>query len=1818
MFLYFGGCLLLPIKTPKKYIIFNILAALLFFCIGLYGIHLATRKVEPFTQAIGGSCGTTTCSGDKPYCRVTEQTLPDNTIDQTLIFNSFGRYVQIVPPETSGDGVVQLSHVLVYDSTGANLALGKPVTASCTQPNVLIGLPTADSSQIVQVPRTFARYVRIRPSTTSDGVMKIQQIMIMNKSGDNVASAAQASAYATTSTGKAISTIIDGNSTPKPSADCWTSNKDTTYNAEYVEIDLKSSKPVTSIEYVGPTDDTNNRIKGLRFELSMYSLKNGETNVIPNSLTVDGTVVRESDGVVIPRTDPSKVCMLGDGTRTAPVWEVDLGQSKFITSVRYVGRTDSGDDINNASNNSEQNSLPGRPRNVGVRFRVLESKTEVATKGTCDKIPDLDNFPYPTGTTPFEKIILKSYILKGIDLNKAKCIFNKIQQNATPDMLIGCGLTELQVVNGFAKMKYTNLQLLNSGPTTSGSWQSGSKTITITSGSFVPYVGMTIADTPTPVRSVAWSISGRTVTNVNGNTITVDKAMTDTGTVTFKFIKLSNTDFAKQVDSLKGLNVIQDIKFDKEECMTRFKKNNIQSIDTTPSPSSAPGSGSGSGSLPLQQPTSQMDDGSKAATDIFVHLLIPKRRDPNATYSQSLTDPDLFTPITDNWAVSATGNLSSTPPITDAQIDQAAGTFSVDRMTVPQSDMDNAAGNTTSSYVPLTPGYASTRKVEPEVFFVGGNFASKEVAEKICKDMEGNLATPIQLRNAWRRGAQWCEPGWVSMTSAQASDAKTAINALITQWESSGYETHMVKYNEVIAKKRVYDSSLGLTTPNPYETGRYNPKDLSMFYDQTGEGVWLPLASTYIVERNGKADLSSLSRDYPWLKTYEIRYGYEPAWISRTLSATAIANIEEPGQPPGIFNINGVTFKNLFPTDPNPTSDLKYLELKLNKPSPGFDTMGYTSKSQMVENLNTIGNIQAGLTVSTVANYKEFPAQIPDTIPKHTKPKELTAFDCQPKQVCPSGYSPVIPGPIVQGYSPATPTQFTQCCKNDGSLNIYNGYQSASLNNNKCFPIYNARLQDGQFYIYTGNIYSSEDLGPPVPANTIYTNCVCPTGYLSEMVPPMTSTNAYNTKAQIPVKCRSTGPCDQGYSPFTLLTGEKSNAYCVKDTCDPGYVDTADGKCVSEYYKNCGTTREVVNKSSMPGGAGAVCYGKKPSRYASSVTLPEYDLSQTYQLNKTGRYVRIWPATRPNKSVGYIESFQVGVDTERMQVTTSTNTTSPAPTVPPNITCKAGFKPVAVSNINNNNPIYICVTQQCDPGYKKTERGCVYESHLSLSQIVIKDSAGNNISKGKNIYAFPSSQEGTNPKNLVNGNETVLSVLDANNGWLSPVYFDGQLDTFLQIDLEDNIEIGSITIYGNTSTKGAYPIMKGTRIEVSKYPRPLPFSNYRNTQVWHDTAAYVGQPCPANFYRKDCGDGLGAICIIEGMGCPKDCPPGLTRDTQGQAGKPATNACVFNMRDLTKFQELSRLGVAKSDFYKVNGTFDDAAYTTAMVNAYKTGETAWNAIMRAIHITTQYTNCQAENNTWIPNSILSNQNKMGALAECQVAQKGVPYDPNSKAAGGGNYDFFGVNIPTACFPADALVTVRNLDSPVAMCDLKIGDEVLTAGGVFSAVYFFGHRNAFETNEYVNLMTKSATIRLSPEHYIPVEDTTLAARQVVVGDKIWAKGKLEPVLEIKITKEVGQYNPYTMENTLIVDGVLASCCSESDEVPVESMLRMFISCDRTISRIAPSIYYAAFAPFRVTFLTNGAEWQQKYSEAMGEKTAYKDLSLWKLVVNALTV
>ena len=195
-----------------------------------------------------------------------------------------------------------------------------------------------------------------------------------------------------------------------------------------------------------------------------------------------------------------------------------------------------------------------------------------------------------------------------------------------------------------------------------------------------------------------------------------------------------------------------------------------------------------------------------------------------------------------------------------------------------------------------------------------------------------------------------------------------------------------------------------------------------------------------------------------------------------------------------------------------------------------------------------------------------------------------------------------------------------------------------------------------------------------------------------------------------------------------------------------------------------------------------------------------------------------------------------------------------------------------------------------------------------------------------------------------------------------------------------------------------------------------------------------------------------------------------------------------------------------------------------------------------------------------------------------------------------------------------------------MKDLKVGEKVLTAsanGIFFSDVYFFGHRDSTQILEYVNIITKTTKIQMSGEHYLEVyRDTNVIVRasRVKIGDEITVftdRLHREPVIEIYTSKESGMYNPYTLDGNIIVDNVLASCYSESDAVPVESVLRNFIVSEELIDSLSPSIYHRLFAVFRALYEANGVEWIQRYALENGEQNGYKDLSLIKLITTAIT-
>jgi hypothetical protein len=149
----------------------------------------------------------------------------------------------------------------------------------------------------------------------------------------------------------------------------------------------------------------------------------------------------------------------------------------------------------------------------------------------------------------------------------------------------------------------------------------------------------------------------------------------------------------------------------------------------------------------------------------------------------------------------------------------------------------------------------------------------------------------------------------------------------------------------------------------------------------------------------------------------------------------------------------------------------------------------------------------------------------------------------------------------------------------------------------------------------------------------------------------------------------------------------------------------------------------------------------------------------------------------------------------------------------------------------------------------------------------------------------------------------------------------------------------------------------------------------------------------------------------------------------------------------------------------------------------------------------------------------------------------------------------------SCFPAEATVamadgTMRRMD------ELRIGDRVAvmrpdgTRG--FDEIYLFTHKDAVSTNQYIRLTLASGReLALSPRHFIPVaadaaatwdERVVKAAEEVGIGDVVWyesADGTTAsaPVTAVAAEARAGLYNPLTLGDTILVDGVAASAHSD---------------------------------------------------------------------------
>ncbi|XP_011163557.1 sonic hedgehog protein A [Solenopsis invicta] len=147
---------------------------------------------------------------------------------------------------------------------------------------------------------------------------------------------------------------------------------------------------------------------------------------------------------------------------------------------------------------------------------------------------------------------------------------------------------------------------------------------------------------------------------------------------------------------------------------------------------------------------------------------------------------------------------------------------------------------------------------------------------------------------------------------------------------------------------------------------------------------------------------------------------------------------------------------------------------------------------------------------------------------------------------------------------------------------------------------------------------------------------------------------------------------------------------------------------------------------------------------------------------------------------------------------------------------------------------------------------------------------------------------------------------------------------------------------------------------------------------------------------------------------------------------------------------------------------------------------------------------------------------------------------------------------SGCFPARSLV--RTEDGTKRLDEVRLGDRIaaLDSHGdvVYSDVIAFLDRSPSERRQFIRLTTESGRVlTLTPAHLVPVEGrSSVFAASVQPGDRILVSDvdaasaanevdsrlRWDSVVEAKLVLEEGVYAPLTMEGTLLVDDVVASC------------------------------------------------------------------------------
>ena len=146
---------------------------------------------------------------------------------------------------------------------------------------------------------------------------------------------------------------------------------------------------------------------------------------------------------------------------------------------------------------------------------------------------------------------------------------------------------------------------------------------------------------------------------------------------------------------------------------------------------------------------------------------------------------------------------------------------------------------------------------------------------------------------------------------------------------------------------------------------------------------------------------------------------------------------------------------------------------------------------------------------------------------------------------------------------------------------------------------------------------------------------------------------------------------------------------------------------------------------------------------------------------------------------------------------------------------------------------------------------------------------------------------------------------------------------------------------------------------------------------------------------------------------------------------------------------------------------------------------------------------------------------------------------------------------SSCFPGNSRVMLDD-GSFVDMFNLKTGMKVLAVNGqgkpIFSEVFTWILRESDIEDVFLELETESGkSARLSKQHYIHVTQGTwkdtylISAQEVQVGQYIWVDSKPSKVTRVRKIVEKGVFSPVTVEGSIVVDSVLASCITTYEDI-----------------------------------------------------------------------